>query len=216
VKASIVIPVLNGGEIFRQVVDRVLGQKTNEEYEVIIVDSGSTDGSVEYIRSKQSGPVAVTLKEIPKAEFGHGKTRNLGASLSKAEFIAFLTQDALPADQHWLQNLVSAVVQDPDIAGAFGKHLPYPDCHPLTSRDIHAHMKIFDNAPHVVWLEDKERYKSDLRYRQFLHFFSNNNSCMRRSIWRRIPFSDVPYGEEDNRKGLQEGLRPRGDGLPFT
>ena len=74
--ASIVIPVKNGGERLNQVLDMINRQETEFSYEVICVDSGSGDDSVETI--KRHGCI---LKQIPPEEFGHGKTRNLGASL---------------------------------------------------------------------------------------------------------------------------------------
>ena len=44
--------------------------------------------------------------EIPPSEFGHGKTRNYGASKGTGEFILFVTQDAKPADEYWLENFI--------------------------------------------------------------------------------------------------------------
>lgn len=104
--ASIVIPVKNGGERLNQVLDMIDRQETEFSYEVICVDSGSGDDSVETI--KRHGCI---LKQIPPEEFGHGKTRNLGASLGTGEFILFVTQDAMPADTHWLDQMLKAMKQ---------------------------------------------------------------------------------------------------------
>ena len=74
--------------------------------------------------------------EIPPNEFGHGKTRNFGIEMSNSEYVAFLTQDALPINEEWLTNLVNCIDTDENIAGAFGKHLAYPNANPYTIRDI--------------------------------------------------------------------------------
>ena len=74
-------------------------------------------------------------------EFSHGGTRNLGVELTEGEYIAFLTQDALPVDDSWLFNLVSVLEHEPEAAGAFGRHLPYEDHSPFVKRDLLAHFE---------------------------------------------------------------------------
>ena len=71
---SIVIPTKNGGHLFEKVLDAVFKQKTEYEYEVICVDSGSKDGTLDVIRK-----YPCRLFQIEPSEFGHGKTRNYGA-----------------------------------------------------------------------------------------------------------------------------------------
>ena len=68
---SIVIPTKNGGHLFEKVLDAVFKQKTEYEYEVICVDSGSKDGTLDVIRK-----YPCRLFQIEPSEFGHGKTRN--------------------------------------------------------------------------------------------------------------------------------------------
>lgn len=190
-RVSVVIPVKNGGELLITVLQRVLSQQTPWPFEVLVIDSGSRDGS--QARVQQLG---VRLHEIPPTEFGHGRTRNLGVGLTQGEFIAFLTQDALPADEHWLRELVSAMELAPDTAGAFGPHLPHADCNPLTARELIMHFQGFGEQPNVTRLEDPERYGNDPGYRQFLHYFSSNNACIRRSVWDQIPLPDVDFSED--------------------
>jgi rhamnosyltransferase len=45
-------------------------------------------------------------------------------------------------------------------------------------------------------MDDRDRYSRDQGYRQFLHFFSDNNACLRRSVWERIPYPDVDFAED--------------------
>jgi len=192
-KATVVIPTKNPGPIFRDVLDRTLEQDCPWPYEVLVVDSGSSDGTVEYA----SGKPGVRLHEITPEEFGHGRTRNLAASLAEGEFIAFLTHDALPVDCDWLRKIVEAVDQSPDIAGAFGRHIAYPEATPFTKRDLEVHFAGFLNHPPVVSRSlDPERYEADEGWRQFLHFYSDNNSCLRRSVWEQIPYPDVEFAED--------------------
>ncbi|WP_346290829.1 glycosyltransferase family 2 protein [Sphaerothrix gracilis] len=193
VKASVIVPTKNPGKRFYKVIDAVLTQKTPWAYEIIVVDSGSTDETLNYC--KQLGN-KIRLLQISPESFGHGKTRNYAASKSFGEFVVFLTHDAIPKDENWLFNIVNAMYESELIAGAFGRHLPYPDGNPFNRRDLNLHFDNFLLDFHIVKIDDKKRYESDIAYRQFLHFFSNNNSCIRKTILEKIPFPNVDFAED--------------------
>src|SRR5829696_8570533 len=154
-KASVIIPTKNPGPMFRDVLASVRNQVTDWPFEVIIVDSGSTDGTADFIREHRD----VTLIEINPKDFGHGRTRNLAIEKARGTFCALLTHDALPADRNWLANLVAAIEQDEEIAGAFGPHLAYPEHGAFTKRDLEHHFRGFDQLPPVLSREtDLARY----------------------------------------------------------
>ena len=202
---SICIPAKNGGELFRQVLEAVFRQRTRLRYEVICVDSGSTDGTLEIIRSYPE----IRLKQIAPETFGHGKTRNLAASLGTGEFIVFLTQDAIPAWEGWLEEMVGAIRTDERIALCFGIHYPYPDCNPLDRRDIEGHFRNFGKTNTVYWLEDPERYAREEGYRHLLAFSSDNNACLRRSVFEQFPYPDAEFAEDQiwTRQMMEKGYR---------
>ena len=182
-KASVIIPTKNADRQFERVLDAVVSQKTSWLYEVLVIDSGSTDNTLNYCSEK-----GVRVHEIPSQEFGHGKTRNLGISLTTGEFAVMITHDALPFNEFWLAELVGAIEADENIAGAFGRHYAYEESGLLVRRDLIAHFDVFKNGQSVVWNDDPKRYENELEYRQFLHFFSDNNACLRRSVWEKIPY----------------------------
>ena len=188
---SIVIPTKNAGEILDQVLKAVFEQKTAYEYEVICVDSGSSDHTLEIINK-----YPVKLFQIPPEEFGHGKTRNFGASKGTGDYIVFITQDAVPASDMWLENFINAMKLDDGIAGGFGIHYPYPDCNLIDKRDLEAHFKGFGEENTIYQLEDKDRYEREEGYRHLLAFFSDNNSCIKRSVWEKYPYDDVDFAED--------------------
>lgn len=191
-KASVVIPAKNGGNLFARVLDALLQQETPWDFEILVVDSGSTDNTLRHCQERN-----IRVLSIPPADFGHGKTRNLGISKTKGEFIALITQDALPANNAWLVNLVGAVEQAPDIAGAFGRHLPYPEADPYTARDLKLHFDGFLTWPAVMRKSDNtSRYAAETGYRQVMHFFSDNNACLRRAVWEQHPYPDVDFAED--------------------
>lgn len=190
-KVTVLIPTKNGGEIFEKVLECVVAQRTPWSFEVLVVDSGSSDNTIEIC----SRYPEVRLHTILPKEFGHGKTRNLGVSMARGEFVALITQDALPVNEHWLEAMVAAIEQDPAIAGVFGRHIAYPDANPFTTHELELHFAGFD-AWQVVQMDDPERYARDQGYRQVLHFFSDNNALIRRSVWEKQPYPDVDFAED--------------------
>lgn len=194
-KASVIIPVKNGGELFKKVLEAVLGQ-IFEYFEVIIIDSGSKDGSVEYVKSLHLSHKNLVLKEIEPKEFGHGKTRNYGASIAKGEILVFITQDALPYDENWLFEMIKPFELYEDIVGVFAKHLPYQECDIFEKENLKRHFENFGQNIVLYKIEDKKRYEIDEGYRHLLCFYSDNASAMRKNIWESIPYDDVNFAED--------------------
>lgn len=192
-KASIVIPVKNPGPHFVTVIQAVLSQATDFDYEVLVIDSGSTDGTLDYLR--QLNTPKLRLHTISPHDYGHGKTRNLGIAMTTGTYAVLITHDALPADTAWLSNMVATAEADPLIAGVFGRHLAYPSADPFTTDELVRHFEGFLAHP-VVWLQEPQRYAQDVGYRQFLHFFSDNNALVRRSVWEKHPYPDVNFAED--------------------
>lgn len=188
-----IIPTKNGGDLLLSVIDQVLGQECDFDFDLTIIDSGSSDGVVEQVCGFKNSKIQII--RVQPSDFGHGRTRNQAIGQTVGEFVAVITQDAKPASKTWLQNLVKDIEQDSRIAGVFGRHLPYPEADIFTKRDLGMHFDSFRSEP-VVWLEDSSRYKVDEQYRQKLHFFSDNNALLRRKAWEKIPYPDVSFAED--------------------
>ena len=189
---TICIPTKNGGAQLDKVLEAVFKQQTSLSFEVVCVDSGSIDNTISVITKYPS----VRLHRIPANQFGHGKTRNLAASLGTGEFVVFLTQDALPASDSWLDNLVHAVKADDNCVLGFGIHYAYPGCNVLDERDIRLHFNGFGQENTYYHLDDPQRYAVDEGYRHLLAFSSDNNACLRRSVFEKYPYPDVEFAED--------------------
>src|SRR5262249_50785102 len=98
--------------------------------DVVVVDSQSRDGTPDVARR-----AGARVRTVARATFNHGGTRNLGAALARGRFVAFLTQDALPADPRWLAALIDSMERD-DAAGGYSRVLPRPGCSPLVERTV--------------------------------------------------------------------------------
>lgn len=166
--ATIAILTFNGEEFLEEVLDACLSQIVPFHYEVLVVDSGSVDRTLEIVRSRPT----VRLVQIPNREFGHGRTRNLAARVAAGEIVAFLTQDATPSGPTWLHELTRPLA-DPQVAGTYARQQPRPACCPSVKRDVIA---VFQSPPPG--------------------FFSNVSSAMRRALLAQVPFRDIGYAED--------------------
>lgn len=100
-RVSVVIPVLNGGSELVLLMRKLRAQRGLGEVEIVIVDSGSTDGSVQAAREQ-----GATVVQITPAEFTHSHSRNLGADAATGEYLLFMVQDAYPVGDTWLYSML--------------------------------------------------------------------------------------------------------------
>lgn len=202
--ATVIIPIKNpGNEIFQIV--KMLKEQTCQNFDVLLIDSGSEKAKIQQI--KKCITEKFTLIQIPAKEFGHAKTRNLGVSLARGEFVVFLTHDAIPASRSWLIELINGLTESKNLGATFGPHLAYPQHGRFIEQDLARHFQNFQNRG-PAFIEDKLRWQEDQIYRQNLHFLSNNNAAYRRKLLNEIPFPDVEFSEDQAwaRIALEEGL----------
>ena len=97
-----------------------------------------------------------------------------------------------------LYNIVLVLERFPRAGGAFGKHIPWPSASPFTARDVNDHFEWIARNPLALSREtDIERWLSgDKEWRQLLHYFSDNNSCLRRAVWQQVPYPELDFGED--------------------
>ena len=188
---TVVIPVKNGGSRLRECLAAVFAQRAPFPFDVLCIDSGSTDDSLSTIRATPS-----RLMQIPPHEFGHGRTRNLGISNTPSPFIAMITQDAVPANDQWLAELI-APFDDENVAGVFGRHAPHEGCAPAEAYMLEAHFANFGGTTTIYAIPPTlEGWADYVAKKPFYRFFSDNNAALRRSVWARIPYADVEFMED--------------------
>ena len=178
--ASVAIPVLNGGPLLEEVLEAVAAQEVDRPVELVVIDSGSTDGSLELARL-----FGARVEQIRQAEFNHGGTRNALMELATGDHVAFLTQDSVPASPQWLQALLNGFTLAGDVALVFGPHRPRPDASPMVRREL---LELFARFDQGV-----QRGPGTTGPAQF---FSSANGAVARWAWERIPFQPVPYAED--------------------
>jgi GT2 family glycosyltransferase/glycosyltransferase involved in cell wall biosynthesis len=173
---SVVIPVKDGEAWLGELLGALAREGADE---VLVVDSGSRDASVSLARA-----AGAEVLEIPPEEFGHGRTRNLGAERTRGELICFLTQDATPLPG-WLDAYREAFALDERVGAAYGPHLPRPGTSPAIARELGEFFASFSPEGAPVVQRDGDPA-----------FLSNVNACYRRACWEQIRFRDIPYAED--------------------
>jgi rhamnosyltransferase len=187
---SVVIPTKNAGPDLDQVLAMLSRQEVEAEPEILVVDSGSNDETEEICRR-----YPVRFEQIKPKEFGHGRTRNLGVSRTRGDIVCLLTQDAIPADTRLLRNLTRHFDQE-DVAGIVGRQVPRPDASVLTARDVNGWI-LGSADPRISRITSQNEFESlSPADKYFLSAFDNVCSAIRRSVWERIPFPDVLFGED--------------------
>jgi len=186
VDVSIIILTKNAGKRFEELMRRIHSQKFAGMFEVLVIDSGSRDPTLD-IAEKHGARIF----KIKPQEFHHSRTRNLGAALAQGRFLTYITQDALPVNDRWLESLITPLENDGKVAAVYGRQVAYPDAKPME--------KFFYN-----YFYPKERkiltYKDAEDPGKFYLenvFTSDVNSAIRREVWEEIGFREDLIMAED-------------------
>lgn len=202
--ATVTILTFNG----EQYLDDILRALQNQDYapgfDVLVIDSGSSDRTLEIVRSYPS----VRLHEISNSEFGHGKTRNLAAELSTGEYVVYLTHDAVPRGSHWLSSLLQPMSDDDRVVAVLGRQVARPSAPPILKYDIdRVFERLSPDGSVSVFFDDGTL---DEHSRRLATFYSDSCSAARRNVLlHTIPYRDVDYAEDQvfGREVIEAGLR---------
>ncbi|MBL4770445.1 MAG: glycosyltransferase, partial [Planctomycetes bacterium] len=191
---SIHMPTYQGMEFLERVLQALLEQNCDLPWDFYAIDSGSTDGTWEFLQQqKAKASVPFELERIHSVEFDHGDTRNLMASRTRGDLLVFLTQDAIPAGPDWLQTLVNNF-EDEGVGAAYCRNVPRPDAQRATKilsagDPGYAVERTVQVAPPAgTELSPDEQ--------RLLYNFNDVASAVRRDLWIRHPFPRTNFGED--------------------
>jgi rhamnosyltransferase len=178
---SIVIRTKNEGRFIEKTLRAIEDQDFSGDYEVIIVDSGSTDGTLGVVRN-----YGVRVIQISEEEFSYGRALNIGATNAAGAYIVSLSAHALPRDATWLTNLISEFCQ-PDVAATYGRQVSFDAVNPFEAL-----------LNKLCFGSSKIKFNSgiDNRLLKRIHF-TNSNCAVKKKVWQRIKFNErVQWGED--------------------
>ena len=124
--------------------------------------------------------------------------------MARGEYLVYLTQDAVPVDEHWLETLVQSVLQDARVAGAYSRWIPRADCGIPEARWINERFGPIREVKRLGRLVESDY----LGHMERLVLFSDVSSCLRKTVWTGIPFDEgLIFGEDQqwSRMALEAG-----------
>ncbi|MGD9015408.1 MAG: glycosyltransferase family 2 protein [Candidatus Omnitrophota bacterium] len=199
---SIVILTKNEERYIGSTLDVVFRQDIDKKYEVIVIDSGSSDSTLEIVNK-----YSAKILKIPEQEFGHGRTRNKAAQLANGEILVFLNADATPINRDWLKSLISNFKNDKKIVGVYSRVYPRPNCNPLRFWEI---LNEDAGGSLIKYIEDFNNYQhmKPRNKRKFLAFKSISCAIRRNSLLK-YPFENIEFGEdlEWSRRVIEHGFK---------
>ena len=158
-----IIPVYRPGIEFRELLRRL----SNQSYplnKIILMNTGEAPWKEEI---EKEFPLC-EIHLLKKEDFDHGGTRHEATTYSKADYLLFLTLDALPKNEFLVEKLFSGFAQDEGVKAAYGRQLPNSTC-----REIEKYTRSF-NYPS----ESRVKSKADLDTLGIKTFFCSNVCAM--------------------------------------
>jgi rhamnosyltransferase len=169
---SIVIRTLNEGSYLSACLEAIQSQKINANIEIIVVDSGSIDNTIEIAMEHHCK--ILKLKDV---SFSYGKSLNSGISLSENDVIAVLSAHCIPTNDYWLYCLVRPLLSG-KADMVFGRQEA-----PLDSR-----------TSEFNYFSEKFSHQEGIIQKPLLN---NANSAFRKKLWALKKFDEKLLAQED-------------------
>ena len=190
VAVTVIVPTFNGDAYLAEALDAVRAQRFDGTVEVLVVDSGSTDGTLDIIAARSW----VRLHTIPNSEFGHGRTRNLAARMARGRIVVFITQDAIPAHDRWLEELVAPL--SGGAVASTGLQIPRASCFPMLKYEINGVFRNQGPADRVSFVRKGDHEPVGRELDEMTFYSDVNAATTREFLVDVIPYRDVPYSED--------------------
>jgi glycosyltransferase involved in cell wall biosynthesis len=170
---SIIIRSKNEERFIGQVLSAIFQQDIDLPFEVIVIDSGSTDRTLDIVRRH-----AVRMYEIEAREFSYGSALNFGARLAEGRYLINLSAHCIPTSDRWIFNMLRDLRANPSIAATYGGQVPIKGLNPFEERSL------------LIAFTPDENGKIGPP-------FSNANCAIRKETWERYPFDEKASFAED-------------------
>jgi glycosyltransferase involved in cell wall biosynthesis len=176
-EVSVALLTYNAGPLLQRVLDTVAAQDTPRRIEIVVVDSGSTDGTVDLLKA-----AGACVESIPHDTFNFGRARDQVFGMARGEIVVSLSQDAIPAHERWLENLLVPLAAD-SVAVSCGR----------SNFDAERNTRQFpwERNGYFYFTREMQRFRE--RHGPGL---SNANAAYLRSVWKDLGFGTQPIGED--------------------
>ena len=120
---DVIIPVYKPGPEWEKLLF-MLQRQSRKPGRILVMNTGKKYWKPEWEEMAEH----LEVRHLTPEEFDHGGTRDQAAGLSRADYLLFMTQDAVPADEFLIERLLEAIAQAPDVMAAYARQIPRPDC----------------------------------------------------------------------------------------
>lgn len=188
---SIVIRTLNESRYLGELLESIRKQRLeNFSVETIVIDSGSTDGTLEIARQ-----YGCTITHIEREQFSFGRSLNWGCEAAKGDVLVLISGHCVPVDEQWLECLCDPLLKG-KVAYAYGKQVGG------------AQTRFSENRIFAKYFPDQSAVPQD-------GFFCNNaNSALTRTAWAQHRFDEDVTGLEDME--LAQRMHRSGDRIGYV
>ena len=165
---GVVIRTLNESELIGRCLETLRQQRGGFDQDILVVDSGSTDSTIEIARMH-----GARIAKVAPAEFDYSKALNIGIAQVRGELVVSLSAHAVAIDDQWLE-MMTAPFENPRVAGVSSRQLPWPTA---PWQEVKRIGQAFGTTRRVYSQENTDEI-----------LFSNAASVIRRSTWGEHPF----------------------------
>lgn len=174
-KVSIIIRTFNEARYLAHTLAKIK-QQTYYDFEIINVDSGSDDGTLDILDR-----FGVNTLHISPDDFSYGRSLNTGIEQAEGDIIVMLSAHAVPVCKFWLERLVTPFT-DARVAATFGGQIPHPSANPF---EVAQTRMLFPQESALICEPNREIV------------LSNTNGALRKSLWEKEKFSETaPFAED--------------------
>lgn len=212
-KVCIVIPTYYPDHLLKKAILEIKKQKTAYDYQVLVINSVDSRRQCDIVKSLEKD-TSIIIKEIPASEFQHGRTRNMPLEIVSADYYVYITQDAVPASEYWLESLVSPLGMPNNCAYSVGAHRAYQDHHPMYDIELLQHFEGIGQLGIVLSRKDfPERYDTEPYFKAAMCFNSDNNAAYRADVLQKYGFPCVNFSED---QAIAKSLLDKGYSRVFS
>lgn len=188
---SVIIRTYNEERYLQRLLDGVRSQKLEStEVEIVIVDSGSTDSTLEIAKRNNC-----RITHIKKSDFSFGRSLNVGCQYARGELLVFVSGHCIPASEFWLQELVNPIINGLCVY-SYGRQLGYESTKYSECRLFDKHFPGYSKIPQTG-------------------FFCNNaNAAISKKTWEQFLFDEELSGLED--MDLAKKIVACGEGIGYV
>jgi len=172
-KASIIIRTYNEAKHLPQLLSMIQAQKTDFSFDVTIVDSGSTDGTLTIAKT-----FACHIVHIAKEQFSFGRSLNVGCQSATGDILVFISGHCIPTRDDWLTRLLAPIIKQKAV-------LSY-------GRQVGNHASRFSEQQVFA-----KYFKAESAVPQQGFFCNNANAALLKTVWQQHQFNEELTGLED-------------------